>query len=179
MNSISIHYKFIIICLISVQLEQQKKAEKEYAARDELLLSQQETIKLLQQLKDEHDYLRRARDIALGILQGTVYRMVNNIDSCKSEVVEGLKARIESLEKSQQPFQDMIEKYKYSISESSKVTQMEQAHNANLKKLLNIRIKTLDLMTQEKESVDATAAFCSGKCNYNPAILSKIDELYR
>jgi len=172
-------FSYHIIVYLSVQLEKQKQAEDEYAARDELLLSQQETIKLLQQLKDEHDYLRRARDIALGILQGTVYRMVNNIDSCKSEVVEGLKARIESLEKSQQPFQDMLEKYKSSISQSSKVTQMEQAHNANLKKLLSIRIKTLELMTQEKQAVDATAAFCSGKCNYNPAILSKIDELYR
>ena len=115
-------------------MEQQKNAEVEYKARDELLLSQQETIRLLQQLKDENDYLRRAREIALGILQGTVYRMVNNIDSCKSEAIEGLKARIESLEKSQQPFQDMIKTLKASISQSSKVTQMEQAHNANLKR---------------------------------------------
>ena len=144
-----------------------------------MLISQQETIKLLKQLKDEQDYLRRARDIAVGILQGTVYRMVNNIDSCKSEAIEGLKARIESLEKSQRPFQDMIKTMKSSISESSKITQMEQAHNANLKKLLGIRIKTLELMTQEKQSVDDTAAFCKGKCSFNPAILSKIDQLYR
>ena len=163
----------------SVQLEEQRKAEEEYAAKDQLLLSQQETIRLLQQLKDEHDYLRRARDIALGILQGTVYRMVNNIDSCKSEVVDGLKARIEYLEKSQQPFQDMIATLKASLNASSKVTEMEQAHNANLKRLLNVRIKTLELMTQEKQAVDDTAAFCTGKCNFNPEIVAKIDKLYR
>ena len=160
-------------------MEQQKNAEVEYKARDELLLSQQETIRLLQQLKDENDYLRRAREIALGILQGTVYRMVNNIDSCKSEAIEGLKARIESLEKSQQPFQDMIKTLKASISQSSKVTQMEQAHNANLKRLLNIRIKTLEVLTQERQAIDDTAAFCSGKCKFNPEIIKKIDQMYR
>ena len=114
----------------------QKKAEAEYGAKDELLLSQQETISLLKQLKSEQDYLRRARDIALGILQGTVYRMVNNIDKCNSEVVEGLKARIESLEKSQEPFHDMIITLKKSIAASRKLTKMEQGHNAILKKLL-------------------------------------------
>ena len=163
----------------SLQLEHQNKAEAEYAAKDELLLSQQESIRLLQQLKDEHDYLRRARDIALGILQGTVYKMVNNIENCKSEVVDGLKARIEYLEKSQQPFQDMIKTLKESISASSKVTQMEQAHNANLKKLLSVRLKTLELMTQEKQAVDDTASFCTGKCNFNPEVVTKIDQLYR
>ena len=157
----------------------QKKAEAEYGAKDELLLSQQETISLLKQLKSEQDYLRRARDIALGILQGTVYRMVNNIDKCNSEVVEGLKARIESLEKSQEPFHDMIKTLKKSIAASGKVTKMEQAHNANLKKLLDMRRKTLELMIQEKQAVDDTAAFCTGKCNFDPALLSKMDQLYR
>ena len=160
-------------------MERQKKAEADYGARDQLLLSQQETISLLKQLRTEEDYLRRARDIALGILQGTVYRMVNNIDKCSDEVVDGLKARIESLEKSQEPLQKLVATLRQSIAESGKVTTMEQAHNANIKKLLDMRAKTIELMTEEKQVVDDTAAFCTGKCKFDPSILSKMDELYR
>ena len=134
---------------------------------------------MLKQLRTEEDYLRRARDIALGILQNTVYRMVNNIDKCSSEVVEGLKARIDSLEKSQFPLQEMVKTLRQAVAKSGRITQMEAAHNANIKILLEMRAKTLELMTQEKQAVDDTAAFCTGKCNFDPELLRRLDTMYR
>ena len=52
--------------------------------------------------------MRSAKDIALKILQNTVYTMVNDIRTCSQEIISGLKNRIGNLEKQQEPLEILV-----------------------------------------------------------------------
>ena len=52
--------------------------------------------------------MRSAKDIALKILQNTVYAMVNDIRTCSQEIISGLKNRIGNLEKQQEPLEILV-----------------------------------------------------------------------
>ncbi len=60
------------------------------------------------QIDRDEDYMRSAKDIALKILQNTVYTMVNDIRTCSQEIISGLKNRIGNLEKQQQPLEILV-----------------------------------------------------------------------
>jgi hypothetical protein len=52
--------------------------------------------------------MRSAKDIALRILQNTVYTMVSDIKTCSQEIIKGLKNRIDNLQKQQQPLELLV-----------------------------------------------------------------------
>ena len=43
---------------------------------------------LMKKINQEEDYLKEAKEVALRILQNTLYQMVDKIESCKTEVNE-------------------------------------------------------------------------------------------
>jgi hypothetical protein len=52
--------------------------------------------------------MRSAKDIALRILQNTVYTMVSDIKTCSQEIIKGLENRIDNLQKQQQPLELLV-----------------------------------------------------------------------
>ena len=54
--------------------------------KDEIIVSQYESLSLMSKINQDEDYLKEAKEVALRILQTTLYQMVDKIDSCKTEV---------------------------------------------------------------------------------------------
>ena len=54
--------------------------------KDEIIVSQYESMSLMSKINQDEDYLKEAKEVALRILQTTLYQMVDKIDSCKTEV---------------------------------------------------------------------------------------------
>jgi len=45
---------------------------------------------LLKKVDSQQDFLQQAKDLALRILQNTVYSMVNNIGACRETAVQAM-----------------------------------------------------------------------------------------
>ena len=54
--------------------------------KDEIIAAQYESMALMKKINQEEDYLKEAKEVALRILQNTLYQMVDKIESCKTEV---------------------------------------------------------------------------------------------
>ena len=54
--------------------------------KDEIIVSQYESLSLMSKINQDEDYLKEAKEVALRILQSTLYQMVDKIESCKTEV---------------------------------------------------------------------------------------------
>ena len=54
--------------------------------KDEIIVSQYESLALISKINQDEDYLKEAKEVALRILQTTLYQMVDKIESCKTEV---------------------------------------------------------------------------------------------
>ena len=55
--------------------------------KDEIIAAQYESMALMKKINQEEDYLKEAKEVALRILQNTLYQMVDKIQSCKTEVI--------------------------------------------------------------------------------------------
>ena len=54
--------------------------------KDEIIVSQYESLSLMSKINQDEDYLKEAKEVALRILQTTLYQMVDKIQSCRTEV---------------------------------------------------------------------------------------------
>ena len=100
------------------------------------------------------DRLAHAKNMALKILQNTVYQMVERIAECRSVANNGLRAEISALQGKQEPLEEMIRTMKRTLDSSkellvrkSKCHENEQNHPEiqKLSKILGSHVHALSL----------------------------------
>jgi cupin superfamily acireductone dioxygenase involved in methionine salvage len=67
--------------------------QMQLAKKDDLIRVQYQSMDLMKKISTDEDYLREAKEVALRILQHTIYSMVDEIKLCNNEVCKKAKLR--------------------------------------------------------------------------------------
>lgn len=108
------------------QIESESFLQTELFKKDRLIKTQYKTIKLLKSVDDQELFLEHAKDVALRILQNTVYSMVNNIKSCKDHTIRGLHHELDSMKGRIEPTEQMVRALRGALANSKA---LEEFHN--------------------------------------------------
>ncbi len=105
-----------LVAQLKAQLRAQDLLHAELDEKDRLIQTQYRTIALLRRVDDQEDFLLRAKDVALRILQNTVYSMVNNIAACKDGAIRGLQQELRNLKDRMGPTEATVKNLKLALA---------------------------------------------------------------
>ena len=112
--------------------------------------------------------MAHAKDMALKILQNTVYQMVERISECGGVATNGLKAEISALQGKQQPLEEMVATMKRTLDSSKemlvqkpKCDEEKPSHTEieKLSKILESHVHALGLCREVKKGCQILCKF--------------------
>jgi len=116
---------------LASHLEQEYSKVKMCQSKEHMIQSQYLVVDGLKNMTDLQDRLGRAKDMALKILQNTVYQMVDRIPECSNTATQGLKAEISALQNKQMPLESMVENMRRTLDATKDILTTTQTSPGN------------------------------------------------
>jgi len=119
--------------------------------KDRQIDAQYSALAGLNNLTVLQDTLSKAREVALRILQNTVYQMVEQIPQCSNTAVTGLRKELETLQSEREPLEALVSEVKKTLEASKVVSNYKEkaGEHTRYQSLLTSQSSALELCHQE------------------------------